>query len=141
MAKLTPQEFADKHARRLTAATADIAAGVARVTESPGAMAAAKADKWAAGVQAAISSGKWKRRVGSVSLDAWKSKMEAVGIGRIASGVEANKDKTAAFAAEFLPHLDAGVAKVKRMPDTSLEARIGRAVAMMQHNSTFQRKA
>lgn len=141
MARLTPQEFSEKHARRLTAATQDIAAGVERVTESPGRAAAAKADKWAAGVQKAISSGKWQKRVGSVTLDQWKSKMQEVGISRIASGVEANKDKTERFAAEFLPHLDAGVAKVKRMSDNTLEGRIQRAVAMMQHNATFERKS
>lgn len=139
MAKLTPQEFADKHARRLSGATQEIQAGVQRVTESPGARAAAKFDKWQAGISDPANQQKWRARVGAVTLEQWKSKMLTTGVPRIASGIEANKDKVAAFAAEFLPHLDAGVEKVRRMPDTTLDSRVQRAVAMMMHNAQFRR--
>jgi len=39
MPKLTPAEYAEKHARRLKASTEDIRKGVAKVTEAPTAKA------------------------------------------------------------------------------------------------------
>ena len=71
---ITPEEFAEKHARRLKAAVEDIRAGVERVTESPTAKAAAKQDKMIARLQEAVSSGKWAARLKAVPLEDWKSK-------------------------------------------------------------------
>ena len=133
----SPQQIADKWATRLGGATADIQAGIDRVTVAPGQQAAAKADKWLQNTQGAAET--WSRRGGSVSLEAWKNAAKTVGVARVAQGANAKKDKMAAFLTEFGPHLDALQSKLASMPDTTLEQRIQRMVAAARHNNTFRR--
>lgn len=137
MAKLDPAAAREKWARNLSASTQDIAAGVQRVTQAPGQAAAQKRDKWRTGVQQAEE--KWARNVSRVSLPEWQDRMLNIGVARVAQGAQAKGDKYENFAREFYPHLDAGVARVKAMDDSTQEARIQRAVAMMRHNATFRR--
>lgn len=137
MARVTAEQAASKWQSRLSGSTAEIAQGVAGVTVAPGQSAANAADKWLANVQAAKD--KFKRNVAKVSLSDWQQKMVEVGIPRIASGATANVGKVQAFQAAFLPHLDAGVAKIKAMPNNTLEDSIARATAMIRHNATFKR--
>lgn len=137
MAKLTPENAAAKWATRLGAATADIAAGVDRVTVAPGTLAARNVNGWLAKVTA--SKDKWARNVSRVSLQEWQDKMKNVGVPRIAQGATANQPKFAAFAAEFFPYLDQGVQRVRNMPKTNIEDGIARATAMIRHNAAFKR--
>lgn len=137
--KGTPEGAKNKWVNRLSAATTEIQEGVNRVTQSPGALAVAKRDKWRQNLMAAEE--KWVRNTGRVTLDQWKANMINVGIPRIAQGAQAKQDKYLAFAQEFFPHLERGVAQVERMPDTSFEERVQRAVAMMRHNRSFKRGA
>ena len=137
MAKINPAEAAEKWARRLSAATEDIRAGVERVSEAPGVAAARKRSKWEAGLR--DSGDKWERNTRAVTLEEWKDKTLNVGLNRVAQGAQANQGKTQGFFEEFLPFLDRGVAQVRQMPDTTMEDRINRAVAMMRHNSGFKR--
>jgi len=140
MARLTPEQFQEKHNRRLKSSIEDMKLGISRVTEAPTMKAAQKLDKARLNYNAAIDSGKMKRRLEAVSLDEWKRKMIDVGVGRVAAGIDAAKDKVVGFAQEFLPYLDSGVTKIKAMPDATLEDSIARATAMMRHNAKFQRK-
>lgn len=135
--KIGPEEAAQKWARRLSGATEDIRAGIARVTEAPGAKAAAKAAKWEQGVMGARD--KWKRNVGRVSLEEWRQKATDVGVARVAQGAQANVDKYSRVAAELFPHISAGQQAVARMPDTTLEERIQRSIAMQRHMAGFRR--
>lgn len=137
MAKVTPDQFAEKWVRNLGAATQDIARGVDQVTQAPGVAAARQKDVWIAKIQA--SQEKWARNVARVSVEEWRAKMKDVGIPRIASGAAANQGKMQQFAAEFLPHLDRGVAQVKAMPKRTLEDGVNRAIAMIRHNAGFKR--
>lgn len=137
MARVTPEQAAQKWSTRLGGATAEITQGVNAVTVAPGAKAAAQKQAWLARVQA--SADKWARNVSRVSLDEWKSKMINVGIPRIAQGATANQDKMARFMNEFLPFLDRGVATVKAMPKVTVEDGIQRAVAMIRYNAGFKR--
>jgi hypothetical protein len=129
----------EKWAQRTAGATQEMAAGINRVTEAPGAKAAAKSAKWLAAVTAA--EGKFKRNVGRVTLDSWTRAALEVGVPRVASGVQAKKQKWGDFAAEFFPYLDQGIQRVQAMPDTDFEARIARMVAMVRHTHGFQRSA
>lgn len=137
MARVTPDQMAQKWQSRLSGSTAEITAGVQGVTTAPGILAARQKQAWLARVQA--SQDKWARNVARVSLADWQNKMLNVGIPRIAQGAQANVDKMQAFAAEFLPYLDRGVASVKQMPKVTLEDSINRATAMIRHNAKFQR--
>jgi len=136
MTRVSPSEGTTKWVNRLSAATQDVAAGIARVQESPGLAAARSAAKYQNNVTQAFP--KWKRNVAAVSLQQWQAAATA-GTSRIAQGAQQKQDKYAAFANQFYPYLDSGVAKVKSMPNDTFEARVQRAVAMMRHNASFQR--
>lgn len=139
MARVNAVEFQEKHARRLKAAIPDIEKGVGRVTVSPTALAADKADKMLAKVTEAVQSGKWAKNLRRVSLDEWKDKMIKKGTIRIAAGIDGAKAKTIAFAEDLLPHVDRGVELVKKMPDLSIEDSISRAGAFIRHMSNMKR--
>ena len=140
MAKLTPQEFQEKQARRLKAATEDMRNGVQKVTESPTRQAAQKADKMRQNILQAIDTGKWAQGLNRVTLDEWKDKMINKGISRVATGIDGAADKVKSFASELLPHIDTGVNKVSKMPDITLEDNINRMTTFIRHMSEFKRK-
>ncbi len=139
MAKLTPQEFQEKHARRLKASVEDVRRGIDRVTESPTAKAAAKQDKMLTNLTAAINSGKWAAGLKRVSLDDWKKKTRDVGVNRIAAGIDAAADKVVAFAEDLLPHIDRGKEKIKGMSDVTLDDNINRMTTFIRHMSELKR--
>ncbi|SRR6266568_2623200 len=138
MTRVNPQEGTTKWVQRLSAATADIAAGISRVQEAPGMAAARSAAKYQNNVTAAFP--KWKRNVQAVQLSEWQQSAQA-GVSRVAQGAQQKQGKYQAFAQSFYPHLDSGVAKIKGMPNDTFEARVQRAVAMMRHNASYQRPA
>jgi hypothetical protein len=138
MTRVTPQEGTTKWVNRLSAAVPDVQAGIAKVTEAPGAKAAQKFTKWQQNTQAAAQ--KWKNNTAAVGLSQWQQAATA-GTSRIASGAQQKQGKYEQFASSFYPYLDSGVAKVKNMPDTNFEDRIQRAVAMMRYNANYKRPA
>jgi len=139
MAKLTANEFQEKHARRLKAAVEDVRKGIDRVTESPTEKAAAKQDKMLTNLTAAVTSGKWAAGLKRVTLEDWKKQTRDVGVNRIAAGIDAAKSKVIAFAEELLPHIDRGRDKIKAMPDVTLDDNINRMVAFTRHMSELKR--
>ena len=141
MAKVTPQEAAEKWNRRTKGATADYTRGVQRVTEAPGAKAAAQAERYAEGVRRAVEEGKWQERVAAVSLGEWQSKAVNKGAPRIAAGVEEATSDMTKFMGELLPHIDSGQAQVNAMPKGSIEDSIARATTFMRHMASFKRSA
>ena len=140
MARVTPEEYQEKHARRLKGAVEDIRRGVERVTKNPCELAAAKADKMLTRLTEAVTSGKWAANLKRVSLDDWKKKMTEKGILRIPAGIDGAKEKVISFAAELLPHVDAGAAKVHAMSDLTIEDSVARASAFIRHMAEFKRK-
>ncbi len=140
MPKLTPEQFADKHNRRTKAALEDMRAGVQAVTEAPTAKAAAKQEKMRQRLLEALESGKWANGLKRVSLEEWKEKMIELGLNRVASGLDANKNKVQEFASQLLPHIEAGQKVIEKMPDVTLEDSINRMTAFIRHMSKFQRK-
>lgn len=130
---LTPQQIADKWATNLSASTSSITAGVNGVTQAPGVAAAAQADYWLQRVTAAKE--KFRTNVAKVSLQQWKDAMITIGIPRVSTGAQANKQKMADFMSKFLPYLKTGVDSLPPRGDLSMN--IQRAVAMMQHNANF----
>lgn len=139
MAKLTPDEFQEKHARRLKASIEDMRAGVQRVTQSPTEAAAAKKEKFRAGINASIDNGAWERGLRRVSLDEWKDRMLTKGLGRVAAGIDAAAPKVREFAAELLPFQDRLKSTVDAMPDISLEDNISRMTSWIRGMAEFKR--
>lgn len=139
MARLTPVEFQEKHARRLTAAVPDVVKGIDRVTVNPCEKAAAKQDKMLANLTASVNDGRWADGLKRVTLEQWKDKAKNIGSGRIATGIAGAKGKVIAFAEQLLPHIDSGVDKVKGMADITLEDNINRMTTFIRHMADFKR--
>jgi len=139
MAKLTPQEFQEKHARRLKGSVEDVRRGIDRVTESPTAKAAAKQDKMLTNLTASVNSGKWAAGLKRVSLEEWKKKTRDVGVNRIAAGIDAAASKVVAFAEDLLPHIERGQDKIKGMSDVTLDDNINRMTTFIRHMSEMKR--
>jgi hypothetical protein len=135
--KSDPAAATQKWVTNLSNSTQAMTRGVQAVTTSPGQAAAAAADKWL--MKVTQSKDKFARRVGSVSLSDWQNSMTQYGIGRVAQGAQAKQGKMLSFQQEFLPYLAQGVAQVDRLPKTTLEDGINRAVAMIRHNANFKR--
>lgn len=140
MPKLTPEEFADKHARRLKSSIEDIRAGVEKTSVAPGVLAAKKADKMLANLQARVQDGTWAKRVAGVSLDEWKAKMVNKGLSRISGGIDEAHDKVVDFASQLLPAVESAQAKVKAMPDLTLEDSINRMTTFIREMAKFRKK-
>jgi len=132
MARTTPEEFAEKHARRLKASVEDIRSGVEKVTASPTAAAAAKSKKMLANLTDSVTSGRWEAGLKAVSLESWKGSMTDKGLPRVAGGIDAAHDKVVRMAGKLLPLVDAASSKVKAMPDLTLEDSISRASTFMR---------
>lgn len=136
--RATADQASQRWVQGISAATQKIQDGVARVQQAPGQKAAAASDKWLSRVQA--SQAKWKANVGRVSLADWQNSMNTVGIQRIAQGAQAKQSKFTAFMNQYLPFLQTGVNQIDRMPSTTLEDGIARAVAMIRYNAGFKRQ-
>lgn len=139
MARVTAEEYQEKHARRLKAAVPDIQKGVEKVTRNPCEAAAAKQDKMLANLTESVNNGKWARGLKKVSLEDWRTKMLEKGTARIASGIDGAREKVIAFAADLLPHVDSGVEKVKKMPDLTIEDSINRSATFIRHMADFKK--
>ena len=132
MARVTPQEYAEKWARRLRGATEDIRRGVERVDTAPGELAAAQQEALVQNFVESVNSGLWAARVRGVSLADWKSATIDKGIARIGQGVEAAQPKMARIAAELLPAVDAAAAAARALPKVTLEDSIQRMTVFVR---------
>ena len=139
MPKLTPQQAREKQASRLKASTSTIAQQVNAVSEAPGIKAAKQADKMLNNLTTAVTSGRWGRRVASVSLEDWKTAMIQKGIPRIAAGIDAAAPKVEAFFTEFFPLLDTIKTEVDKMPSMTLQDNINRMVHQVTRAAEFKR--
>jgi hypothetical protein len=134
---LTPQQFQDKHNRRLKASIPDITLGVNAVTVSPTSAAAAKQAKMLDRLSTAVNSGKWAASLRAVTLDQWKTATVTKGIPRIAGGIDGSADKVIAFATRLLPFETTLQNTVNAMPDVTLEDSIARMTAWVRGMVTF----
>ena len=138
--RITPAEFAEKHARRLKASIEDIRIGLSRVSVAPTALAAAKQDKMIAELTRAVQSGKWAARLKSVSLEQWKTAAIEKGLPRIASWVDGATAKQVDFATQLFAFENTVLTKVNAMPDLTIEDSINRATTWIREMSKFVRR-
>lgn len=135
---LSPDQVAEKWARNAAQAGESVKAGVMAVTVNPAERAKAQSNAYLAGVQRALSSGKYERGLNRVTLEGWKQAMLNKGVPRIAQGVSEAKPKMAQFLARWLPHQQALKSKLQSMPRGDLEQNIQRAITAMRHNADFK---
>lgn len=135
MARVNAQEWLAKWGQNLNSAGSYIKAGVNKVSVAPGVAAAAAQDRMLAGIQEAVTSGLWARRVAGVSLADWQSAMINKGIAHISQGVaQAQKTKVSEIQA-LLSAIDSVQSTVNSMPKGGLENNVARAVAWMREMS------
>lgn len=139
MAKITPQEFAEKWARRLSASTPDIQRGVNRVDKAPTEQAAAKKDKMLANLTAAVQGGKWEAGLRRVTLSDWKKQILEKGVPRISQGVQGAQPKVSEFASQLLAYQEGLINQVNNMPDLTLEDNINRMTTFVRGMSKFRK--
>lgn len=137
--RVTPEQFAEKHARRLKASSQDIRAGIERVTVSPTAKAAEQGEKMVARLSESVRSGKWARGLRRVSLEEWKDKTINKGLARIPAGIDAAHDKVVSFATDLIAHENRLLTKIEGMPDLTLDDSIQRATEWMRGMAEFKR--
>lgn len=138
MARVNPQEFADKWRRRLAGATEDIRRGIERVNTAPGERAAAAQEAMQTNLNEAINSGRWARRVAGVSLQDWKNAALEKGVNRIAGGAQASQAKMQRIAQELLPAVDSAASEARAMPKVTIEDSIQRAATFMRRMREFK---
>lgn len=140
MPRKTPQQVAQKWSRNTSAAVNDYRDGINRVDTAPGMLAAAAEDRYRAGIERSLQSGKWRDRVSSVSLSEWKQKTSEVGAARIASGVQQAEGKMQSFMSELLPFQESLVNQINSsMPKGDLEQNIARSQAFQRGMAKFKR--
>lgn len=138
MAKLTPEQYADKQARNLKNSIQDIRDGINRVTTSPGQEAVKRQDKMRTKVLEAIDSGRWASKTGAVSVDEWKRAALDKGVDRIATGIDAAHDKQVSMAGRLLPAVDAAASKARAMPKNTLQDSIARMTSFVTDMSKMK---
>jgi len=131
--KISASDITDKWSRRLKASIPDITAGVDRVAEAPGALAAEKADKMRQRIIEALDEGVWQARVGAVPLATWKEVTKRKVTQRLAGGVDDAKSKRQAFDRWLVDRLNAVLPEIAAMPDLTLEDSINRVRALIEH--------
>ena len=136
---LTPQEIAAKWRRNTSASGESYKQGVMAVQEAPTAKAAAAQDKYLAGVQDAVDSGKYRDGLMAVSLQAWQQAAVQTGAARLASGVAKGESKFSGFIAEFAPFQQQLTSRVRGMPSTTVEEREARMLAQVRGTRQFRR--
>jgi len=139
MARLTPEQFQEKHARRLSGALEDIRLGVQNVTVNPMEKAVQAIPKMRQGFLDAIDRGKVEAGFKRVSLESWKRDMLEKGIDRIPVGIEKAKEKVIDFASQLLPHIDTGLTELRKKPDVTLQDSKNRVLFWMDHMVKFKR--
>ncbi len=131
--KLSPDEISEKWNRRTKAAVPDIQRGIDRVTESPAAKAIAKQDKMKANLIKSIDDGTWKKRLGAVSLEDWKTKTSQKVGERLAGGVDGAMAKRGKFDAWLVGKINEVLPQINAMPDMVLEDSVNRVRKFMEH--------
>lgn len=132
MARVTPQQFAEKWGRRLKASSEDIRRGIEQVSVAPGELAAQNQDALLLNFQESVNSGLWAARVRGISLADWKKAALDKGIPRIAQGVDAALPKMAAIAGPLLQAVDDSVAAIANLPKVTLEDNITRMTTFVR---------
>jgi len=138
MARLTPQEIAEKQNRRLKGSITDMQQGINRVTTAPGLQARNAKQKWVAKITDAKTHDKWAKNVGEVTLEQWKSDMINKGLGRVAAGIDAARGKLEVFYEKLNTYQDGGLTKLNAMPNLTLEDSVNRATYWIRYMANFK---
>jgi len=140
MAKLTPEQYAEKQARNLKNSLPDIRAGIERVSTAPGVAAAAAQTRMKDNLNRSIDDGRWAAKVRGVTLEEWKNAALNKGVDRIAAGIDQAHDKQVQMAGRLLAAVDSSAAKSNAMPKGTIQDSIARMTAFVEDMHKFKGK-
>ena len=132
---LDANRISEKWGRRMQGSVQDIVAGIDAMTVNPMEEAIKKQDKMLAGVQNAITSGRWAAGLRNVTASEWKDKTKKLTSARLASGVIESMPKRHKFDAYLVQTLNAVLPQIAAMPDLTLEDNVNKVRALMTHMS------
>jgi hypothetical protein len=138
MAKMTGQQFAEKLARNLANSTQYIKDGVNAVKDSPMAAAKAQVQRWQAAMSSTETANKWQAGLDNVELSYWKSRMNMAADQRIASGINAAKDRIAVFGDALMKHIDSIKPGLNNITSTGLQRSKDRALYWIDQMHAMQ---
>lgn len=139
MARLTPQQQAEKWQRNLAAAGQDITNGVNNVTTNPAEQAILAKDKMINNWLDSVNNGKWERGLQNTTLQGWKDAMINKGVQRIQAGAQAGMPKYLQYVNDVRPFMDSLQAQVQAMPSLTIEDSVNRAAAWIRGMSQYSR--
>ena len=140
MAKLTPEQYAEKQARNLKNSLPDIRAGIERVSTAPGVAAAAAQTRMKDNLNRSIDDGRWAAKVRGVTRAEWKNAALNKGVDRIAAGIDQAHDKQVQMAGRLLAAVDSSAAKSNAMPRGTIQDSIARMTTFVEDMHKFKGK-
>jgi len=114
--------------------------GVQATQKDPTALAAAQASKMLQGVQQAITSGRWQRRLAEVGPQGWKSATLAKA-NNYSTGIAASGNKYQQGYGAFASYMQPYQNQIQSMPKNSLADSIARATAWIQNAANYKTQA
>ncbi|MEM3146402.1 MAG: hypothetical protein QXY94_02520 [Archaeoglobaceae archaeon] len=137
--KVNPDQFYQLWRQKLDASADRIRIGVQALTENPCEKASRMQDKWLAGIQQAVATGKWASNLRAVTLDQWKNAMLNKGIPRIPQGTASAEPIVKDFARKLIEHMNTRVLpEVERLPKLTLEDSINRVTTFIRRMAEFK---
>lgn len=137
MASLNAQDVVANWSKGMVGKIQKVKDGVAAVTESPMAKAAARSDAYIAGVQRAVESGRYADGLNSVTLEEWK-RLTMEKASRIQQGVKEAEPKMVQFFTQLLPYTAQVKREIAAMPKGTLADSIARSTAAIEKMAQFR---
>jgi len=137
---LDTAEIVSRWERGMATAAEKYKKGIQNTTVNPMERAAASADRYAAGVQRAVSEGRYQRGLARVSKDQWQQASIDKGAARLASGAAASRPKYTEFWTRFGPYLQNVKDRVRQMPRGTLEENLNRMMENARLLSQFRNR-
>lgn len=114
--------------------------GVQSTQKDPTALAAAQASKMLAGVQTAITSGRWQRKLAEVGKAGWQTATLAKA-NNYSTGINASLSKYQAGYGAFASYMSPYQNQIASMPKNNLADSIARATAWIQAAANYKTQA
>ena len=140
MAKLTPEEYAEKQARNLKNSLPDIRQGIERVSQAPGQAAARAQNRMKDNLNRAIDDGRWAQKVAGVTLEEWKNKALNKGVDRIGPCIDAAYNSQVQMAGRLLSAVDQAASAARSMPKGTMQDSIARMTKFVTDMHNFKGK-
>jgi hypothetical protein len=122
----TLEQVTSKWSQNASGAQQAFVDGIRNTTVDPTALAVANEQGYLSGVQQAVSSGLWRRRLAAVGKQGWQSATEAKA-GNYGTGIAAGQEKFQRAMSTWLPIIQAAGTAAKAMPGQTIDQRIARS--------------